>query len=200
MLLPVSKTQSNEAILSLYEAGIRDFGENHVQELLKKHEMLPNDIRWHFIGHLQSNKAKQIAPFIHTVHSIDDESTAMELSKRAGDAKRTIPILIEVNISGETQKNGVDLNDAESLVEFIASKCPNLIPCGLMGMASFEEEVEKTRPQFRMLRELRDRIRELHPERSSFKELSMGMSNDFEIAIEEVATIVRIGSALFGER
>lgn len=200
LLLPASKNQSIEKIKSLYDLGFRDFGENRVQELLKKRDTLPKDIRWHFIGNLQSNKARQIAPFISMVHSVDSESLAVELSKRAAEANRTIPVLIEVNISRETSKTGIEPSVAENVINFIISNCPNLIPSGLMGMASFEKDVERTRPQFRMLRELRDTIREHHSELTSFTELSMGMSNDFAVAIEEGATIVRIGSALFGER
>ncbi|HEY3874004.1 MAG TPA: YggS family pyridoxal phosphate-dependent enzyme [Candidatus Kapabacteria bacterium] len=200
LLLPASKNQSPETIKVLYDLGIRDFGENRVQELLSKRESLPPDIRWHFIGHLQSNKAKYIAPFVSMVHSIQNEGLAIELSKRALESKRTIPILIEGNISGEQQKSGIAPTEAENLIEFIAVNCPNLILSGLMGMASFEKDLERTRPQFRMLRELRDRIRERHPALTDFKELSMGMSNDFTIAVEEGATIVRIGSALFGPR
>ncbi|MFI5201873.1 MAG: YggS family pyridoxal phosphate-dependent enzyme [Candidatus Kapaibacterium sp.] len=200
LLLPVSKTQPIEAIQELYNFGVRDFGENRVQELLIKKDELPTDIRWHFIGHLQSNKAKYIAPFVHMVHSVQSEELARELSKRAKESNREIPVLVEVNISGEAQKQGAAPEKAEALITQFAATCPSLILSGLMGMASFEEDPEKTRPQFRMLRELRDQIRERHPELKSFTELSMGMSNDFVVAIEEGATIVRIGSALFGKR
>lgn len=195
LLLPVSKIRPIPAIRELYDAGVRDFGENRVQELLKKKEELPLDIHWHFIGHLQTNKAKYIAAFIDSIESIDSFEVASELSKRA--AGRSLKVLIEVNISGEGQKQGVAPQDAEQLAAQIAAHCPNLILSGLMGMASFEENPENTRPQFRSLRELRDKIRERHPELKSFTELSMGMSNDFEVAIEEGATVVRIGSALF---
>ncbi len=200
LLLPVSKTQPSEAIRTHYDFGFRDFAESRVQELLKKRDELPSDIRWHFIGHLQSNKARQIAPFIEWVHSIDSIETANELSRRAEQHDRKINALVEVNISGETQKNGISPDKALPLIESIRKECPHLVPSGLMGIASFEDDSERTRPQFRLLRELRDKIQERHPELTSFTELSMGMSNDFEIAIEEGATIVRIGSALFGER
>ncbi|HET6400614.1 MAG TPA: YggS family pyridoxal phosphate-dependent enzyme [Candidatus Kapabacteria bacterium] len=200
MLLPVSKTRPAEAIRELYDLGLRDFGENRVQELLKKKDELPSDIRWHFIGNLQSNKAKYIAPFVHLVHSVHSAGIAVELSKRAKESNRIIPVLIEINISGEEQKHGIAPNNAEARAIQISEGCPNLLLSGLMGMASFEEDPGKTRPQFRMLRELRDQIQERHPELKAFTELSMGMSNDFEVAIEEGATIVRIGSALFGEK
>ena len=197
LLVAVSKSQHVKAIAKMYERGLRDFGENRVQELLRKRESLPANIRWHFIGNLQSNKVKYLAPFVHSVHSVNSQAIALELSKRAKEAKRTIPILIEVNMSYEAQKQGMDPGKVEDLVLFIAQNCTDLSVSGLMGMASFEENPENTRPQFRKLRELRDKIRERHPELKSFKELSMGMSNDFEVAIEEGATIVRIGSALF---
>lgn len=200
LLLPVSKTQSVEAIQSLYDFGLRDFGENRVQELLKKRDALPEDIRWHFIGHLQSNKAKYIAPFVHAVHSVHNVEVAHELSKRATQSERIIKVLIEVNISDEEQKQGIAPKNIETLAIEISNSCPNLLLSGLMGMASFEENIERTRPQFRTLRELRNEIQERHAELTGFTELSMGMSNDFEIAIEEGATIIRIGSALFGER
>lgn len=198
--MPVSKMQSVAAIRSFYDLGLRDFAESRVQELLAKKDALPADIRWHFIGHLQSKKVKSIAGFIESIQSIDSIDTARELSKRAAENTRTIKILMEVNISGEAQKQGVEPAKTEALALEIARTCPNLILSGLMGMASLEEDPERTRPQFRRLRELRDDIQERQPQLKSFTELSMGMSNDFEIAIEEGATIVRIGSALFGER
>jgi pyridoxal phosphate enzyme (YggS family) len=200
LLVAVSKNQPISAIAGLYALGLRHFGESRVQELLVKKDELPGDIHWHFIGHLQSNKARQIASFIGTVHSIDSIETARELSKRAGQHGRTIDVLAEVNISGEEQKNGVQPSNAMPFIEMIAVECQNLIPTGLMGMASREENPERTRPQFLLLRSLRYSIVERHPELKTFKELSMGMTNDFEVAIECGATMVRIGSALFGEQ
>ena len=200
LLIVVSKNQPVFAIDVFYKLGLVNFGENRVQELLKKKDQVPQDIHWHFIGHLQSNKARSIAPFIDTVHSVDSLETAQELSRRAGQYQRAIKILVEVNISGEKQKNGVAPEDARVFVEKIAEGCPTLILSGLMGMASFEEDVERTRSQFLSLRALRDSIAERHPELIAFKELSMGMTNDFEVAIECGATMIRIGSALFGER
>jgi pyridoxal phosphate enzyme (YggS family) len=200
LLLPVTKTHSTEEILQVYELGFRSFGENRVQELLKKWEVLPKDIEWHLIGHLQSNKAKYVAHFISMVHSIDSLDTAKELSKRAGESKRKLDVLIEINISGEEAKHGVQPSEAEALIARILDTAPNLQLRGLMGVASFETELERTRPQFALLRKLRESIRSRFPELQNFDQLSMGMSNDFEIAIEEGATIVRIGSALFGER
>ena len=194
-LIAVTKRQSVADIEELYACGARQFGESRVQELLEKKDRLPDDIHWHFIGHLQSNKAKYLAPFIECVHSIDSIECANELSYRAGN--RPIHILTEINISGEEQKHGVKPAEAEALVTQLTEGCPNLILSGLMGMASFEEDPERTRPQFIALRELRDRIAERHPQLQTFRELSMGMTNDFEVAIECGATMVRIGSALF---
>ncbi|MDP4199746.1 MAG: YggS family pyridoxal phosphate-dependent enzyme [Bacteroidota bacterium] len=196
-LLPVTKTRSIAAVQQMYDLGLRDFGESRVQELLEKKTALSADIRWHFIGHLQSNKVRQIASFISSVQSIDSIETARELAKRAAEHQRVIRILVEVNISGEAQKQGVAPRDVQALVVQIVETCPSLVVAGLMGMASLEEDLGRTRPQFRILRELRNEIQERQPQLKSFTELSMGMSNDFEIAIEEGATIVRIGSALF---
>jgi len=200
LLLPASKTQPIETVRELYDLGLREFAESRVQELLKKKDQLPADIRWHFIGHLQSNKVKQIAPFVYSVHSVHSADLARELNDRAVQSDRMIRTLIEVNISGEEQKHGFHSSEVDRAVSQIARDYPNLILNGLMGMASYEEETERTRPQFTLLRKLRDEIAERHSELKAFTELSMGMSNDFEVAIEEGATIVRIGSALFGER
>ena len=200
LLLVVSKNQSVPEIEVFYKLGLINFGESRVQELLKKKDELPGDICWHFIGHLQSNKARNIAPFIDTVHSIDSLETARELSRRAEQHKRLIKVLVEVNISGEEQKNGIMPENALEFTHKVVKECPRLVLSGLMGMASYEEEVERTRPQFLALRALRDSIAERHPELIAFKELSMGMTNDFEVAIECGATMIRVGSALFGER
>lgn len=194
LLLPVSKLHSVAAIEAVYELGVRDFGESRVQELLKKKEALPPDIRWHFIGNLQSNKARQIADFVHLIHSVHTIELAQEISRRA---TRTVDVLIEVKISGEVTKSGIKAENVERLLDEIAAGCPNIRVTGLMGMASFEEDPERTRPQFKMLCALRDRLRTQHPDLTA---LSMGMTNDYEIAIEEGATIVRVGSAIFGER
>jgi len=191
-LIAVTKTQPTEIIREAYDLGIRDFGENRVQELSKKKDLLPNDIRWHLIGHLQSNKAKYIAPFIHYVHSIDSIETAKELSKRAEQNDRKIDVLLEINVAGEATKEGIAVSEAESLLHLIFEEATSLSLKGLMTVAPFEEDPEKVRSYFRELRDLRDHI--------GLKELSMGMTNDFEVAIEEGATMIRIGSALFGER
>jgi pyridoxal phosphate enzyme (YggS family) len=194
LLLPVSKLHPPSAIEAIYALGVRDFGESRVQELLKKRESLPPDIRWHFIGNLQSNKVRQIADVVHIIHSVHSRSLAEELARRA---QHELQVLIEVNISGESSKSGVAAPEAEVLLNAIERHYPNLKVVGLMGMASFEDDPERTRLQFRALRSLHDNLRQEH---SAIHELSMGMTNDFEVAIEEGATIVRVGSAIFGER
>ena len=190
-LITVTKTHPVKIIREAYDLGIRDFGENRVQELLKKKEQLPEDIHWHLIGHLQSNKAKYIAPFIHCVHSIDSIETAKELSKRAEQNQRTIDVLLEINVAGETTKEGMAPRECEKLLSEISGQATSLVLRGFMTIAPYEEP-ELVRPFFRELRRLRDQF--------GLRDLSMGMTNDFEVAIEEGATMIRIGSALFGER
>jgi pyridoxal phosphate enzyme (YggS family) len=199
-LIAATKVQPLEVLRDLYELGLRDFGENKVQDLVARREALPGDIRWHFIGHLQSNKARHVAGFVAYVHSIDSFEQAKELSKRALVHTREIPVLIEVNISGEESKHGVETGDAGSLRLAMAEHCPGLNTIGLMGMASFEEEPRRVAPQFETLRVLRDTINRRNPSLPQLRELSMGMTNDFEVAIAEGATMIRIGNALFGER
>jgi len=191
-LIAVSKTQSVEIILQAYDLGIRDFGENRVQELLRKKDLLPQDIRWHLIGHLQSNKAKYIAGFIHYVHSIDSLETAKELSKRAMQHSRKINILLEVNVAAEESKEGIASSEISELSSLIFAEAASLNINGLMTVAPYEEHVEQVRPYFKELHKLCGEF--------GWQELSMGMSNDFEVAIEEGATMIRIGSLLFGER
>jgi pyridoxal phosphate enzyme (YggS family) len=193
-LIAVTKTHPVETIRQAYDLGIRDFGENRVQELLKKAEYFreDNDIRWHLIGHLQSNKAKYIAPLIHCVHSIDSIETAKELSKRAAQSGRSIDILLEVNVAGEESKEGIAQQEAEKLLKQISKEATSVFVTGLMTVAPYLSDPEDVRPYFRELRMLRDQ--------HGLKDLSMGMTNDFEVAIEEGSTMIRIGSALFGER
>ena len=199
-LIAVSKTQDASVIEEGFELGLREFGENRVQELIKKHDQLSTRIHWHLVGHLQSNKAKFIAPFVHLVHSIDSFDTAEELGKRAEQAGRIVDILLEVNIAHEPTKHGVLADQAEPLLAEILEGTPNLRVCGLMTVAPYEDYPENTRPYFRALRTLRDRIAKHYPDLTEFRQLSMGMTNDFEIAIEEGATLVRVGTGIFGER
>ncbi len=200
LLVAVTKTHPIEVLEMAYDLGLRHFGENRVQELVRKEAALPKDINWHLIGNLQKNKAKQIAEFVHEVQSIHALDTAKELDRRATQASKTIRVLIEVNISGEASKDGIEPVETIGLLESIIASCPSLELCGLMGMASPEEVVERTRPQFKHLASILHEVQTLHPELQHFRDISMGMSNDFEIAIEEGATMVRIGNGLFGER
>jgi PLP dependent protein len=198
-LIAVSKLHPVSAIQELYDLGVRDFGESRVQELLEKRAELPRDINWHFIGPLQSNKAKYLAPFVHLVHAVESINALDELEKQATAREVEIGVLIQVNISKEEQKHGVDESELILLIDKLIDGY-HLRLRGLMGMASFETNPERTREQFRRLKLLHTKIRSTFPHIDSFTELSMGMTNDFEIAIEEGSTMIRIGSALFGDR
>jgi pyridoxal phosphate enzyme (YggS family) len=196
-LVAVTKTVGGGLIKEAVQAGVRDVGENFVQELLAKRESLGDDgIRWHFIGHLQSNKVRQIAGWIHLVHSVDSLSLASEISKKSAAAGKTAEILIEVKTTGETTKFGVQPPEVLELAKKIGG-LPNLKASGLMTIGPFLPDAESSRPSFRQLRSLRDL---LASEGFGMTHLSMGMTNDFEVAIEEGATIVRIGTAIFGPR
>jgi hypothetical protein len=198
-LVAVSKTHSVSAIRELYDLGIRDFGESRVQELLEKRPELPRDIRWHFVGPVQSNKAKYLAPFIHLVHAVESTSAIVELERQAAKRETEFGVLLQVNISQEWQKHGVGEEEILLMVDDLIDGY-HLKLRGLMGMASLEADPENTREQFRRLKLLHTKIRTTFPHIDSFTELSMGMTNDFEVAIEEGSTIVRIGSAIFGAR
>ncbi|MCS7189403.1 MAG: YggS family pyridoxal phosphate-dependent enzyme [Bacteroidia bacterium] len=193
-LLVVSKGQSPARILSVYEKGQRLFGENRVQELLAKKPLLPLDINWHMIGHLQTNKVKAILPHITLLHSLDRESLLEEIAKRS---TKPLPCLIEVKIAQEDTKQGVPPSALIPFVEKVLS-VKEVSLRGLMGMATFTQNKKQIREEFRHLRKLFERIREEFPE-APIDTLSMGMSSDFEIAIEEGSTLVRIGAAVFSE-
>jgi len=200
-LLGATKTQPPEVLKWAYQLGLKVFGENRVQEFLKKWESLNDlkDIEWHFIGRLQSNKVKYIVDKVVLVHSVDRTSLVDELQKRTfKKGIEKFPILIEVNVGGEETKGGIEPENAPALVEYILEKAPNLEIKGLMTIPPYREDPEEVRPYFVQLRKLRERL-----EREfglKLPELSMGMSHDYEVAIEEWATIVRVGSAIFGER
>lgn len=199
LLVAVSKTYSYDKIKLLYDAGHRNFGENKVQELVPKMEEGAGDVVWHMIGGLQTNKIKYIAPRVDWIHSVAKIKALHEIEKRAGDAQRVINVLVQVNISEEDQKSGCEPDELkELLLESRGFK--HVLVRGLMGMASFEEDAELVRPQFKMLRELRDLYKNFNEGALLLEHLSMGMTHDMEVAIEEGATIVRIGSAIFGER
>jgi pyridoxal phosphate enzyme (YggS family) len=197
-LVAVSKTKPVESIKELYELGQRDFGENYVQELVDKQQQLPHDIRWHFIGHLQTNKVKYIAPFVHLIHGIDSFKLLKEVNKQAIKLNRIIQVLLQVHIAQEETKFGMDEQELEQLFtkeNVQLQELKNIRICGLMGMASFTEDQNKIRTEFRYLKSLYDRF-----SGNQFSVLSMGMSSDYEIAIEEGSNLVRIGSLIFGER
>ncbi len=203
-LVAVSKTKPAEDIQELYNLGQRDFGENYVQELVDKQAQLRQDIRWHFIGHLQSNKVKQIAPFVHLIHGVDSIKLLKEINKQAAKVNRVIGCLLQVHIAQEETKFGFDenelLNTNKTELETDFSELKNVRVVGLMGMASFTEDKEKVRGEFKFLKSLFDKISTLLPQGNAFSTLSMGMSGDYIIAIEEGSTMVRIGSLLFGAR
>lgn len=194
-LLAVSKTKPAEQIREAYEAGQREFGENYVQELTAKAAALSDlpDVRWHLIGPLQRNKAKPVVPLVSLVHTVDRPELAVELDRRASAAGRAVSVLLEVNVSGELSKAGCAPADAPALAETVRA-LPHLALAGLMTIPPDTEDRELSRPHFRRLRELRDSLG------GELPELSMGMSHDFEIAVEEGATIVRVGTAIFGAR
>jgi pyridoxal phosphate enzyme (YggS family) len=203
-LVAVSKTRSADEIRLLYNLGQRDFGENYVQELIEKRLLLPNDIRWHFIGHLQSNKVKYIAPFVHLIHGVDSFKLLEEIEKQANVHKRSIGCLLQIHIAQEETKFGLNEQELKEIVDVsgklnAVNEVQGIKLCGLMGMASLTENPEQVEKEFKYLKCLFD---DLHDETRlpSFKILSMGMSNDFKIAIREGSTMVRIGSLLFGPR
>jgi len=207
-LVAVSKTKPVEDIQALYDLGQRDFGENYVHELVDKEAALPKDIRWHFIGHLQSNKVKYIAPFVHLVHGVDSENLLKEINKQAVKINRVIDCLLQVHIATEETKFGFDENE---LLNLKIAQFENVNIKGLMGMASFSDDMNLVRGEFKKLKTLFDNYFlpkqiTLETESSPFTihhspfTLSMGMSGDYKIALEECSNMVRIGSLLFGER
>ncbi len=200
-LVAVSKTKPAADILELYQLGQRDFGENYVQELADKAAALPADIRWHFIGHLQSNKVKYIAPFVHLIHGVDSLKLLKEINKEALKNNRLIDCLLQVHIAREETKFGLDEAELDVVMrEYENVGMKNVQVSGLMGMASFADNMEVVRKEFRYLKTLFDKHAKLITHHSQFVTLSMGMSSDYRIAIEEGSTMVRIGSLLFGER
>lgn len=202
-LVAVSKTKSVEEIKELYDLGQKDFGENYVQELAEKQSRLPKDIRWHFIGHLQSNKVKQIAPFIHLIQSVDSLKLLQEINKQGKKNDRVIDCLLQVHIAREETKFGLDEREVETIMNTNSNdlhELENIRIVGLMGMASFTDETEKVRSEFRYLKTLFDKHAKFQISNFKFQTLSMGMSSDYFVAIEEGSNMVRIGSLIFGAR
>ena len=201
-LVAVSKFHPAEMLWEAYHAGQKIFGESKVQELTIKHEVLPKDIEWHFIGHLQTNKIKYIAPFVSMIHSIDSVNLLQEVDKYAGKAGRKINVLLQIHIAKEEAKYGFSENEC---YEFLASGehkiLNNINICGLMGMATFTEDINIVRPEFKRLSSFFHQLKQnFFSSDAQFRELSMGMSEDYHIAMEEGSTLVRIGSKIFGEK
>ena len=201
-LVAVSKTQPTEAILNLYDQGQRIFGENKVQELVSKHEALPKDIEWHLIGHLQSNKVKYMASFVTMIHSVDSLKLLEEINRQAERNNRVINCLLQFKINDEETKFGLDQKEAFALLESASyPTLQNIRLCGVMGMASFVEDEAQIRQEFRALHQIFDALKDRYfPNDDNFKEISMGMSDDYPIAVAEGSTLVRIGTLLFGAR
>jgi pyridoxal phosphate enzyme (YggS family) len=204
-LVAVSKTKTVEEIMELYELGHRDFGENYVQELTEKHFILPKDIRWHFIGHLQSKKVKYISSFIHLIHGVDSLKLLLEINKQGIKHKRVIDCLLQVHIAREETKFGLSEEELDELFTALpgymaVDGLTNVNIKGFMGMASFTEDLNKVRLEFKYLNALFDKYSTMHTTHVKMQILSMGMSADYKIAVAEGSTLVRIGSLLFGER
>ncbi len=197
-LLAVSKQVEVQRIKEAFDCGQKTFGENYVQEFVSKYEELSDmgDIDWHFIGHLQKNKVKYIIDKVSMIHSVDKISLAKEIDKRAGNLNITVPVLIEVNLGDEQSKSGIQESELEGFVEQL-SELSSIDVCGLMALPPYSYNPEDSRKYFIRLRELRDSLKNSY---NNLCELSMGMSGDFEVAIEEGATMVRVGTAIFGER
>ena len=201
-LIAVSKTHPVELIKEAYDAGQRDFGENKVQELVDKQPQLPGDIRWHLIGHLQRNKVKYIAPFVHMIHSVDSEKLLKEIEKQGRREDRTISCLLQVHIASEESKFGLSEDALDALINGdVLSQAKHVKVKGLMGMATFTDDEEQIRSEFKKLKSIFDRLKNSSlPDNAVMEELSMGMSSDYSIALEEGSTMVRVGSAIFGAR
>lgn len=201
-VVAVSKFHPVEDIMQAYDVGQRIFGESRVQELLPKQKELPTDIEWHFVGYLQRNKVKQIAPFISLIHSVSNERLMREIDKQAAANNRVIPCLLQVHIAEEKSKSGFHPDECRKfLAEGWWRNYPNVQLAGVMGMATFTEDWEKVRQEFRRLKSLFDEWKENYfQDEPAFKEVSMGMSGDYSIAIEEGSTMVRLGTVLFGSR
>lgn len=199
-LVAVSKTKPNEQILALYEKGQRIFGENRVQELVEKANVLPNDILWHQIGHLQTNKVKYIAPFVSCIHAVDSHKLLEEINKQAIKNNRTIDCLLQFKIAQEDSKFGLSQVDGFQLARE-AKQFSNVRICGVMGMASFVDNPQQVKKEFGVLKTYFDQLKDsIFKDTPHFKDISMGMSGDYKIALEAGSTMVRIGSLLFGAR
>ena len=203
LLVAVSKTKSVEAIKELYDLGQRDFGENYVQELAGKQAQLPQDIRWHFIGHLQTNKVRYVASFVELIHGVDSVKLLKEINKQGAKNNRVLQVLFQIHIAKEETKFGLDEKELEEILNTYLSELrelKNVQVKGLMGMASFTENKEQVRKEFRFLKTLFDKYSQPQTTNIQLQTLSMGMSGDYKLAVEEGSNLVRIGSLIFGER
>ena len=197
-LVAISKTKPNEDILEAYRAGQRIFGENKIQEMTDKWEELPEDIEWHMVGHVQRNKVKYMAPFVSLIHAVDSLKLLKEINKRAKQNERVINCLLQIRIAEEDSKFGISSEEAREILASEAySKMENVKITGLMGMATFTNDEDQVRSEFRYLKSVFEELRMDYPE---LEELSMGMSGDYEIAVDCGSTMVRIGSSIFGAR
>jgi pyridoxal phosphate enzyme (YggS family) len=204
-LVAVSKTKPASDIVEAYETGVRDFGENYVQELVEKQADLPKDIRWHFIGHLQSNKVKYIAPFVYLIHGVDSEKLLLEINKQGKKLNKTINCLLQMHIASEETKFGLDEGELNLITDKYFSpnstdKLDHVNICGFMGMASFSDNTEQIKTEFSTLRNIFDEYKNLQTPNFKPAFLSMGMSSDYKIALELGSNMIRIGSMLFGKR
>ncbi|MCX7697023.1 MAG: YggS family pyridoxal phosphate-dependent enzyme [Bacteroidales bacterium] len=201
-MIAVSKTKTIDEIKEAYEAGIRDFGENYVQELMQKQPYLPSDITWHFIGHLQRNKVKYIAPFIGYIHSVDSLALLQEIEKQAAKINRSLSCLLQISIALDGSKFGFSTDETFPFLQKEQYKqFSHIVFAGVMGMGSLTDDKSLTRQEYKNLKNVFDRLKnQIFYDYPEFKEISMGMSHDYDIAIEEGATMVRIGTAIFGER
>jgi pyridoxal phosphate enzyme (YggS family) len=200
-LIAVSKTKPNELLMEAYEAGQRLFGENKVQELEAKYQALPKDMEWHMIGHLQTNKVKYIAPFVALIHSVDSIKLLEEINKQGKKINRVIPCLLQVYIAKEETKFGFDEAEVLNLVNQFSAHFTHVSIQGLMGMATLTDDQQQIRNEFKSLKKLFDQLNQQPlPAAISMNELSMGMSSDYRLAMQEGSTLVRIGSTIFGER
>ncbi|MDC3308753.1 YggS family pyridoxal phosphate-dependent enzyme [Crocinitomicaceae bacterium] len=201
-LVAVSKTKPNELLMQAYDHGQRHLGENKVQELVSKHESLPKDINWHFIGHLQRNKVKYIAGFVHLIHGVESLKLLREIDKQGQKNNRIINVLLQFHIAEETSKFGLNLLEAQQLlIDETYLGFSNICISGVMGMATFTDNTEQVRNEFRTLKSIYNDLKmSFFKDSDDFKVISMGMSGDYEIAIEEGSTLIRVGSSIFGAR
>ncbi len=198
-LIAVTKTVDCDIVNRSIELGMTEIGENKPQEIVRKYDLIAGDVNWHMIGHLQSNKVRHIIDKVSLIHSVDRKSVVDEIEKRAAQHDRVIDVLVQVNIGAESQKSGVTTDAVKALLNYIEN-CPHIRVLGLMCMAPFLDDPEQVRPYFKQMKAIFDDVKAMPLQRSQIEILSMGMTNDFEVAIEEGATMIRVGTGLYGAR